>query len=163
MQEIYKQGLLKLDDNPGTSESETEIYCDGASSGNPGHAGIGVVIRYKTARQPHFTVHKISEYIGTATNNIAEYQAFLRGLKEACALGLKKITVFLDSELLVKQMTGIYKVKNSNLKDLYLQAQNILRKFDAFRIIHVGREFNKEADLLAKQSIKKFHKIHKKG
>lgn len=156
MQDKNKQGLLKFDDNPGTPESETEIYCDGASSGNPGHAGIGVVIRYKPARSPDFTVHKISEYIGTATNNIAEYQAFLRGLKEAVALGLKKITVFLDSELLVKQMTGIYKVKNSHLRDLHIQAQNVLRKFDAFRIIHVGRESNKEADLLAKQSIKKF-------
>ena len=133
---------------------DAEINCDGASSGNPGNSGIGVIIRHKPVQSSQPAVRRISEYIGTATNNIAEYRALIRGLKEAHAMGLKKIKVFLDSELLVKQINGIYKVKNNNLKHLWSEAQNILRKFDAYEISHVGRELNREADSLARQAVK---------
>jgi len=144
-----------------------EIYCDGASSGNPGNSGIGVIIHYKSvdssqpltrAQAEGWTVHKISEYIGVATNNIAEYLALIRGLKEAKALGLKKIRIFLDSALLVKQINGLYRVKNANLKQLWFQAQSLLREFDSYVITHVERQLNKEADLLAKRAIRNHKK-----
>ncbi len=134
---------------------EAKIYCDGASSGNPGHAGAGVVIRL--GEKPHED-YKISEYIGIATNNVAEYTALIRGLKEARSLGLKKIEVFLDSELLVKQMKGVYRIKSAKLRPFWEEARNILKQFDSYRITHVQRELNKEADLLAKRAIKNFMK-----
>lgn len=144
-----------------------EIYCDGASSGNPGHAGIGVVIqiqdtpRFAPRRARYKTQDskiKISEYIGITTNNVAEYSALIRGLKEVKRLGLKRIKIFLDSELLVKQINGLYRVKNANLKQLWSQAQSLLKGFDSHVIIHVGRELNKEADLLAKMAIRNHKK-----
>lgn len=149
-----------------SSPYEAKIYCDGASSGNPGHAGIGVVIRHKsvhpglvpTLRDGQFTVHRVSEYIGIATNNIAEYAAFIKGIELARAFGLKKIEVFLDSELLVRQILGVYRVKNPNLRLQWIEANNILKKFDYYRVTHVRRELNKEADLLAKKAIRDFLK-----
>lgn len=134
-----------------SSPCEAKIYCDGASSGNPGHAGIGVVIRHKS-------VHRVSEYIGIATNNIAEYAAFIKGIELARTFGLKKIEVFLDSELLVRQILGVYRVKNPNLRLRWVEAKNILNKFDYYRVTHIKRELNKEADLLAKKAIKDFLK-----
>ncbi|MBI4655020.1 MAG: ribonuclease HI family protein [Nitrospirae bacterium] len=132
---------------------EAEIFCDGASSGNPGDSGIGVVIRHKSAHSSQFTIHKVSEYIGTATNNMAEYAALIRGLKEARSLGFREVKVFLDSELVVKQINGIYKVKDSKLKRLWTQVQEILSSFDSYTITHVRRDLNKPADTLAKQAI----------
>lgn len=151
------------------SVNTAEIYCDGASSGNPGNSGIGVIICYKqisysATNYPksnsgaQFTVRKISDYIGVATNNTAEYLALIRGLKEAKALGLKKIKIFLDSVLLVKQIKGIYRVKNANLRHLWSQAQSLLKGFDSYTITHVQRELNREADLLAKRAIRNHKK-----
>jgi ribonuclease HI len=130
---------------------DAEVYCDGASSGNPGHAGIGVVIRL--ANRTH-REYRFSEYIGVATNNVAEYSALLTGLKEAKSLGLKRIGVFLDSELLVKQLNGDYKVKNIKLRQLWTEARDILKHFEHYTFRHIRRELNKEADLLAKKSIR---------
>ncbi len=139
---------------------EAEIYCDGASGGNPGHAGIGVVIRIK--KKPHISEFKniapeglrVSEYIGIATNNVAEYTAFVRGLKEARSLGLKRVEIFLDSELLVKQIRGVYKIKSAKLKPFWEKARDILSQFVSYKITHIQRELNKEADLLAKNAIR---------
>ena len=131
---------------------EANIYCDGASSGNPGHAGVGVIIQI---RGESLEGYKISEYIGIATNNVAEYSALIRGLEEAKSLGLKKIEVFLDSELLVKQITGVYKIRSPHLRPLWEKSKLILEQFDNYRVMHVQRELNREADLLAKNSIKK--------
>lgn len=150
---------------------EAEIYCDGASSGNPGHAGIGVVIvRQKLQVASHKSqvtsdlkpetcnlqpeTYRISEYIGITTNNVAEYSALIRGLEESRSLGLKTIDIFLDSELLVRQIKGIYKIKSVNLKPLWEKARGILKQFNNYRIIHIQRELNKEADSLAKKAIK---------
>jgi ribonuclease HI len=133
-------------------DTEAEIFSDGASSGNPGHAGIGVVIR--RINQPEKN-YRISEYIGITTNNVAEYSALLRGLKKAHALNLKKIAVYIDSELLVKQLKGIYRVKSEALRPLWYETQNILNQFETFSISHIRREMNKEADLLAKKAAKK--------
>lgn len=137
---------------------EAKIYCDGASSGNPGHAGMGIVI---TRRMKHETCHmgpetcRISEYLGITSNNIAEYSALIKGLEEARSLGLKRIEIFLDSELVVKQIKRVYRIRSTNLKPLWEKAQSILKQFDSYKIIHVKRELNKEADLLAKKAIKK--------
>lgn len=135
---------------------KAEIYCDGASEGNPGDSGIGVVMICHKGKGVE--VYKISEYIGVATNNIAEYSALIRGLEEAELLGFRKIKVFLDSELLVKQIEGIYRVKSHHLKRLWIQAQNILRRFQGYTITHVQRDLNKEADSLAREAIRNHKK-----
>ncbi len=134
------------------------MYCDGASSGNPGDSGIGIVIDLasKKPRAKGLTdTYRISEYIGVATNNVAEYSALLKGLKKARSLGVKKIKIFLDSELVVRQITGQYKVKNKNLLSLWLQATNALHEFDDYKVSHVPREMNSEADSLAREAVKK--------
>jgi ribonuclease HI len=136
---------------------EANIYCDGASSGNPGHSGIGVVIQ--VIRGSH-KIYKISEYIGVATNNVAEYSALIRGLQEAQSSGLKKIEIFLDSELLVKQITGAYKVRSPLLMPLWKKSKEILKLFETYRINHMQRAFNREADMLAKNAIKTYKKRH---
>jgi ribonuclease HI len=125
-----------------------QIYTDGAARGNPGPAGIGVVVKRGSS-----TMAEISDFIGKATNNVAEYMAFIRGLEEALVLGAKKIECFADSELLVKQIKGEYKVKNEGLVPLYYHAKSLIKKFKTFYIEHTVREENKHADQLANQGI----------
>lgn len=127
---------------------EGTLYCDGGSSGNPGESGIGVVLIYDTSKL------ELSEHIGIATNNIAEYTALIRGLTKAKELNIEKIAIFLDSELLVRQIKGIYKVKNEKLSQLYQKTVSLLSSFSAYTIDHIPREENKEADKLAKKAIK---------
>lgn len=129
-----------------------QLFCDGASSGNPGESGIGVLIRFSANSVQD---HRISEYIGVATNNVAEYSALIRGLEEARSLGVRNITVFLDSELVVRQINGHYRVRNGNLKAFWSRAMHILRDFDSYIITHVGRERNREADTLARNAVKR--------
>ncbi len=135
-----------------------EMYCDGACSGNPGRSGIGVVINLINNKKEISGLDScftISEYIGMATNNVAEYSALVRGLEQAAQLGIKKLSVFLDSELLVRQMNGVYKVKNDKLIPFYNRAREIVRVFKSCTITHVRRELNKEADSLAREGVKK--------
>ncbi len=120
------------------------IFADGGSRGNPGPAGSGAVIKVDGE-----IVAELSKFLGPATNNVAEYTALIIGLEQALVLGYKRVDVRMDSELVVKQMLGLYKVKNENLRDLFMQAQALVRKFSSFDIKHVRREFNKEADRLA--------------
>ncbi len=132
------------------------MHCDGACSGNPGRAGIGVVINPAGGEAGHAEGNRqrrISEYIGIATNNIAEYSALIRGLEEARSMGIRKIKIFLDSELLVKQMNGIYRVRNGRLVPLFNRAKEILEAFESYKITHIRRERNKEADSLARQAV----------
>jgi len=123
-----------------------ELYSDGASSGNPGPAGIGFVIHSGGHTYRH------SEHIGNATNNIAEYTALIRGLEKARALGVSELTAYLDSELVVRQVNGDYKVKNPALQELHRRAVSLLRGFASFSISHIPREENKEADALSKKA-----------
>ena len=123
---------------------KVEVFCDGASRGNPGEAGIGVVIKEKTR-----ILLEVSDYIGKTTNNVAEYMALIRGLEEALLLGANEASFFCDSELLVKQIHGDYKVKNEGLKPLNLHALSLIKKFKKFNIKHTYREENKHADELA--------------
>lgn len=145
---------------PGNSDTTASavIYCDGASSGNPGNSGAGVLITLEEKDAGLLGIdreHRISEYIGIATNNVAEYSALIKGLEKARSLGIRRIKVYLDSELLVRQMNGTYQVKNKNLMPLWIRANNILKDFDSAQISHVRREMNREADALAREAAKK--------
>jgi ribonuclease HI len=129
-------------------------YADGASRGNPGQAGIGVVF-YNDKDE---VVAELSEYIGEATNNAAEYTAVIRALEKGLELGGVEISLFTDSELLAKQINGEYAVKNEGLIPLYKQVINLKGEFDKFQVTHVPREQNKAADSLANQAIDKHKK-----
>ena len=121
------------------------IQFDGGSRGNPGPAGIGVVL----SAQDGTSLVTLGRFIGRATNNVAEYRALIAGLEKARELGAKRILVRGDSELIVKQMRGEYRVKNADLRDLYDEAQFLLHQFDEARIEHNYREKNALADKLA--------------
>lgn len=125
---------------------KAQLFCDGASRGNPGDAGIGCLIILNDKKI------EISEYIGKTTNNVAEYTALIRGLQEALKQNVQEIEIFSDSELLVRQLNGIYKVRNNNLIPLYRKAKELLAKFKKYQIFHVYREENSIADELARQA-----------
>lgn len=126
-----------------------KIYVDGASRGNPGDAGIGIVMLDEGGN----VVKEICDYIGQTTNNIAEYTALVTAMKEAIEVGCEEIEVFSDSELMVKQIKGEYQIKNEGLKRLYSQVSQLMKEFRSFSINHVKREFNKRADELANEGI----------
>jgi len=127
---------------------KVQVYTDGASRNNPGQAGIGIVIKCQGK-----TLLQIGEYIGLATNNIAEYTAALRGLTEAVILGAKDVELYADSELMIKQIKGEYRVKNEGLQPLFCQLMALSRKFTHFKAIHIPRNNNREADDLANLGI----------
>ena len=128
-----------------------ELFTDGAARGNPGPASIGAVLKNPSGEN----VAEISEYLGETTNNQAEYRALLAGLQKALELTVKKINVFLDSELVVKQLKGEYKVKHPDLIPLFEEIKLLIRKFPEIQISHVRREKNKEADKLANLALDK--------
>lgn len=125
------------------------IYTDGGARGNPGPAGIGVVI-YDAARQEVATV---SKHLGVATNNQAEYRAVIAALEKARAIGGQELEFYLDSELVVKQLKREYKVKNKDLAPLFLTIHNLSLSFRKISYTHVPRERNKEADRLANEAM----------
>jgi ribonuclease HI len=131
------------------SEPEWLLMVDGAARGNPGEAGSGAVICDENGA----TVKELSRYLGRATNNVAEYEALLMGLEALLALGKKNIRVQSDSELMVRQLTGQYRVRDPKLKALHEQALSLLRRFDRYTVVHVRREANKLADKLANRGI----------
>lgn len=126
-----------------------KVYVDGASRGNPGDAGIGIVMLDENGN----VVKEMSDYIGQTTNNIAEYTALITALKEALEMGCEEIEVFSDSELMVKQINGQYQIKNEGIKRLYSQVVQLMKEFRSFSINHVRREYNKRADELANEGI----------
>lgn len=127
------------------------IFTDGASRGNPGEAGIGVLIEDSSGNR----LKEIRRYLGKATNNQAEYTALLIGLQASREMGAEDISVFADSELLVKQMKGEYKVKHPLLLPLYTEAKALTSGLKKFRITHVPRAKNAHADALANEAIDK--------
>jgi len=132
------------------------IYTDGASRNNPGEAGIGVVIKNERGE----TVETISEYLGIATNNVAEYTAVIRGLEAARKFKPDAVAFSLDSQLVVRQMMGEYKIKHPGLLPLFKQAQLLCRQLPGEKVTfrHIPREENSEADALANEAIDKKHK-----
>ncbi|MBA4066691.1 MAG: hypothetical protein C0501_23895 [Isosphaera sp.] len=124
------------------------MHVDGASRGNPGKAAYAVVLA-----RPGLPVVEEADGIGTATNNVAEYTALIRGLDLAAELGVRKLAAFSDSELLVKQMRGEYKVKHPDMLPLYRRAKELAAGFEAFAITHVRREQNKRADQIGNEAL----------
>jgi len=130
-------------------KKELKIYIDGASQGNPGPSGIGVIII-----QDGQVIRNLSVYLGTKTNNAAEYMSLIFGLEEAIALQANVVEVYTDSQLLCRQVNNEYKIKSTNLIGLYSQAQHLLSAFDCAEVKHIPREENRGADKLAKKAAK---------
>ena len=135
--------------SPPPGPAEVILFTDGAARGNPGPAGLGIVITDPQGR----TLKTHCRYIGKATNNEAEYRALILGLETALQLGARIVHVRLDSELIARQLQGQYKVKAGNLLALYHQAQTLLRRFEQTTITHVPRHLNRRADQMANQAI----------
>lgn len=140
------QGALFEDEEPKAKALQLDIYCDGASRGNPGPASAGAVL-YRKGTQD--VVARVSKALGRATNNEAEYAALLLALKEAQKIGASGVTVHADSELVIKQLNGVYKVKHPVMRERHQEAMRLLAGFPAWRAVHVPRERNTEADRLA--------------
>lgn len=136
-------------------ESPPERYLiahsDGGARGNPGPAGYGVVIQDESGRK----IAELSEYLGHQTNNFAEYQGLIAALEYALQHGPKALKLISDSELLVRQIKGIYKVKNPTLQDLHSRAKELIAQLDWFSIGHALREQNRDADRLANEAMDK--------
>jgi ribonuclease HI len=129
--------------------STLRLHVDGASRGNPGEAGFGVHVTDANGAP----VAELHGYLGRATNNVAEYQALVHGLRWALAHGARRVEVFSDSELLVRQVEGRYRVRNAGLVPLHRQALSLLGRFEVARIAHVPRGRNREADALANLAV----------
>jgi len=125
------------------------LFTDGGSRGNPGPGAIGVVIENEKGE----TIYELSKYIGKCTNNEAEYSALIAGLKLAQKKGFNDLKVYIDSELITKQINGEYRVKSSNLKKFYIEAANFRKVFDKLEFIHVKRHKNKKADALVNEAL----------
>ena len=128
---------------------KVHIYIDGAARGNPGPAGVGIVITDESGA----SIENISKAIGNTTNNVAEYTALVFGMEAARNLGAKGLVINTDSELLAKQLGGEYKVKAPTLKGLYAKVMQILKSFDDVAVNQIPREENKDADKLANKAL----------
>jgi len=134
---------------PEDGSNVLEVFTDGASRGNPGPASVGALFRQKDG--PDLCVHQAA--IGKATNNEAEYTAVVQALEICSRWGVGKVHLFLDSELVARQLTGAYRVKSVALRPLFQQAQHAARGFKEFRVRHVRREQNAHADHLANRAL----------
>jgi len=127
------------------------IHTDGASRGNPGEAGLGALIEDEDGQ----VLARLARYLGRATNNHAEYAALIDALKGALELGAGEVAVHADSELVVKQVRGEYRVKHPELKPMHAEVMGLLSRFEDYEIKYIPRERNKEADALANEAIDK--------
>ena len=125
------------------------LYTDGAARGNPGPAGAGAYLCDEQAEM----LAEVAVYLGETTNNVAEYQALLHGLRKALDLGADEIAIAADCQLMVRQILGQYRVKHPGLIPLYREALGLLKKFRKYSIKHIDREENYEADRLANQAV----------
>ena len=130
-----------------TAPAGAAAAIDGGARGNPGEAGCGIVLEFRGRREEH------TLYLGTATNNVAEYAALLAALERAHALGAESLEVTSDSQLLVEQMNGGYRVKAPHLTPIWLRARTLAAGFRRFAISHVAREANRAADALANRAM----------
>jgi ribonuclease HI len=129
--------------SPAGTGDDLVIHIDGASRGNPGEAAFGIQV--KDGEQ----VTDLYGYLGSTTNNVAEYQALLHALKHALGRGARRVEIRSDSELVVRQVSGRYQVKHPGLKPLHREAMELLQRFERARVCHVPREQNRDADRLA--------------
>jgi len=129
--------------------SRLTVNVDGGARGNPGPAAIGVVVRDGSGE----VLEEVGETIGEATNNVAEYKALLRGIELAAAQGAGEVELIGDSELVVRQVEGKYKVKNAGIKPLHAEVKKALAGFDSWSIRHVRRSENADADRLVNQAL----------
>lgn len=125
------------------------VYSDGAARGNPGPAGAGAVLFDEEGN----VVERLGRYLGRQTNNYAEYQGLLLGLHRALELGAREVEVVADSELMIRQLEGRYKVKAANLRPLWEESQDLLSRFDRVRLVHVLRDQNADADEMSNRAI----------
>jgi ribonuclease HI len=133
----------------GAAKGALRVNVDGGARGNPGPAAIAAVVQDGSGE----VLEERSEAIGTATNNVAEYRALLLGIERAAALGAKRLELIGDSELIVRQVKGEYKVKDEALRELHRQVRAALGSFDEWAISHVRREENEEADRLVNEEL----------
>ena len=131
------------------------VYTDGASRGNPGPSGIGVVVR----NESHDVIETYAGYVGVTTNNHVEYQALIKGLQMALARGCTEVSMRLDSQVVVRQVLGEYRVKDTRLELLHAWVMDLLGRFDRWEIAHVRREMNAFADKLANDGIDNHLKV----
>jgi ribonuclease HI len=134
------------------SINKATIYTDGAARGNPGPAAIGVVIKDETGK----VVATIAQCLGTTTNNQAEYRAIIAGLEKAISLGARQVIIKSDSELVVKQINGLYRIKHVALRPLYLEVLRLTGAVESFAISYIPRTQNTAADALANQALDGF-------
>jgi len=138
-------------------KGKIKIFTDGGSRGNPGPAAAGVVIK----DQVDTVLHEYSQCLGETTNGQAEYQAIIFGLKKAKSLKYKKADVYLDSQFIVEQLNGNYKIKNEGIIPLFIQAWNLRLDFEQISFNFVPREQNREADKLVNQALDQQKKVNK--
>jgi ribonuclease HI len=135
-----------------TERERVVLYCDGGARGNPGPAAIGAVL-IDPETDPPARLATVSERIGVTTNNVAEYRSLIAGLEAARAFPSPAITVKADSQLVVRQLQGRYRVKQAHLRPLFEQAQALLAHYDDVELVHVPREQNVEADALVNAAL----------
>ncbi len=128
------------------------LYTDGAARGNPGPAAVGAVL-YRGSASAHNVVAEVSRAIGRATNNVAEYRAVIEGLRVAAQHSPATLVLRCDSQLLVRQLLGEYRVRSALLRPLYQEARKVLDRFPTVVVEHVRRENNRHADRLANQAL----------
>ncbi len=134
------------------------IFTDGGARGNPGPAGIGAVFYFEDEMGKRTELEQIKKYIGETTNNFAEYTALIAALEHAVKLGHKKVQCYLDSELVVKQLNGLYKIREQTLQPLAAKALALSNKFKSVNFSHVHREQNAVADKLVNEAIDRHQK-----
>ena len=129
--------------------TRVRVYSDGAARGNPGPAGAGAILVEPSGQ----VLDRIGKFLGTQTNNFAEYSGLLLGLKRARELGVSEVEVFADSELMIRQLGGRYQVKSASLRPLFDEALKLLNHFERVKLVHVPREMNRAADEMSNRAI----------
>ncbi len=142
-------GAAKTGPSGVTMPKRVRVFSDGAARGNPGPAGAGAVIQAPNGE----VVARLGRYLGRTTNNVAEYQGLLLGLRHALAGGVREVQVAADSELMIKQLRGQYQVKAAHLKPLFAEARALLGRFDRVELVHVPRAENAAADQMANRAV----------
>jgi ribonuclease HI len=135
-----------------SERDELVVYTDGGARGNPGPAAIGAVVLDPSSDPPE-VVATVSECIGVATNNVAEYRAVIEGLKAAQAVGARRVVLRADSQLVIRQLEGRYRVKQAHLRPLFDEARALLEGFPEVELTHVRREDNVDADALVNAAL----------